>query len=66
MESTPDLTKYPYANPTMEFLKLRGLNKPQDIECLEAKPGDILLALLCSADAIWFELRKIRTAVENR
>jgi hypothetical protein len=67
MEDDRDLVNYPYGNPSVEFAKYRHLNKSQDIEDLDdVSNRDLLVAILYSADAIWFELRRIREATEKR
>ena len=62
----PDLDRFPHGNPTHEYIRLRGLNKPDDIHNADsASTHDVLCALLMSADAIWDELRRIRLMMEQ-
>lgn len=63
----PDEKRFPYGCPSQEYMRAKGLNKPQDfLEAGEASTHDVLCALLLSADAVWDELRRIRVMMEDK
>ena len=51
----------------MEYAALKGTDKPREVlECGgESSLHDVLCAVLVSADAIFEELRRIRTMIEK-
>jgi len=64
---TYDENRFPYGNPSHEYAKQKGYDKQREVfeQNQDVTNHDMLLAILCSADAMWDELRRIRTMLEK-
>lgn len=62
-----DMDRFPYGNPTSEYLRHKGIDKPRHLfeQETEVSNHDMLCAMLLSADAKWDELRRIRVMMEK-
>ena len=64
----PNYEKYSTANPTLEFMNYKGIEKEEHIDrhYSNVEQRDLLMAILKSADVICQELRLIRNVLEKQ